>query len=127
MSGYAMYECSCGAKKVASPLTSIDPFVTSHFSRRHVVRKITGGEGYPVVRRFVIRRHALTTSTNYPWVLRDRKRPAYLGHYATLDLALAAIRRKIAEERSDYIPSRREIREAMSTGGAAFAAEVAHS
>lgn len=70
-------------------------------------------EGRPIVRRFVIKRHKVTTSTKSPWVLRDRSRPAYLGHFATHALALAAVDRKLAEERG-YVPSVEEIRGAMS-------------
>lgn len=70
-------------------------------------------EGRPIVRRFVIKRHPITFSTRSPWVLRDRSRPAYLGHFGTFALAIAAVDRKLAQERG-YVPSRREIREAMS-------------
>lgn len=70
-------------------------------------------EGRPIVRRFVIKRHPITFSTCSPWVLRDRSRPAYLGHFGTHDLALAAVDRKLAQERG-YVPSVAEIREAMS-------------
>lgn len=70
-------------------------------------------EGRPIARRFVIKRHPLALSTRSPWVLRDRSRPAYLGHFATHTLALAAVDRKLAEERG-YVPTRAEIREAMS-------------
>ena len=80
-------------------------------------------EGRPIVRRFVIKRHKVTTSTKNPWVLRDRSRPAYLGHFATHALALAAVDRKLAEERG-YVPSVAEIREAMTTGAPAFAMAV---
>lgn len=80
-------------------------------------------EGRPIVRRFVIKRHKVTTSTKNPWVLRDRSRPAYLGHLATHALAIAAVDRKLAEERG-YVPSVAEIREAMTTGAPAFAMAV---
>lgn len=80
-------------------------------------------EGRPIVRRFVIKRHPITFSTRSPWVLRDRSRPAYLGHFGTFALAIAAVDRKLAEERG-YVPSRREIREAMTTGAPAFAMAV---
>lgn len=70
-------------------------------------------EGRPIARRFVIKRHAVTTSTKNPWVLRDRQRPHYLGHYARHDLAIAAVDRKLADERG-YVPSVAEIREAMA-------------
>ena len=83
-------------------------------------------EGRPIVRRFVIKRHPITFSTRSPWVLRDRQRPAYLGHFARHDLAIAAVDRKLADERG-YVPSVAEIREAMTTGGAAFASAVARS
>lgn len=69
-------------------------------------------EGRPIVRRFVIKRHKVTTSTKNPWVLRDRSRPAYLGHFARFDLAVAAANRKLADERG-YVPSVAEIRERM--------------
>ena len=69
-------------------------------------------EGRPIVRRFVIKRHKVTTSTKNPWVLRDRSRPAYLGHFARHDLAIAAVNAKLRDERG-YVPSRDEIREAM--------------
>ena len=74
---------------------------------------MTVSEKRPIVRRFVIKRHPLALATRSPWVLRDRSRPAYLGHFATHALALAAVERKLADERG-YVPSRREIREAMS-------------
>lgn len=67
----------------------------------------------PITRRFVIKRHPTTFSTRSPWVLRDRSRPTYLGHFGTHTLALAAVDRKLAEERG-YVPSVAEIREAMS-------------
>lgn len=70
-------------------------------------------EGRPVARRFIIKRHPLALLTRSPWVLRDRSRPAYLGHFATHALALAAANRKLAEERG-YVPSVAEIREVMS-------------
>lgn len=70
-------------------------------------------EGRPIVRRFIIKRHPITFSTRSPWVLRDRSRPAYLGHFARHDLAIAAVDRKLADERG-YVPSVEEIREAMS-------------
>lgn len=102
----AVYECDdCDA-------TGSGPtFVREHFGRRHTVVKLNG-EGYPVVRRFVIRRHHLDRNTDAPWTLRDRSRPAYLGHFATLALALAAVYRKVGDERG--LPTRREIREAMT-------------
>lgn len=74
---------------------------------------MTVSEGRPIVRRFIIKRHPLSLNTSAPWVLRDRSRPAYLGHYATHALALAAVDRKLAGERG-YVPSVAEIREAMS-------------
>ena len=80
-------------------------------------------EGRPIVRRFVIKRHKVTTSTKNPWVLRDRSRPAYLGHFARHDLAIAAVNAKLAVERG-YVPSVAEIREAMTTGAPAFAMAV---
>ena len=83
-------------------------------------------EGRPIARRFVIKRHPITFSTRSPWVLRDRSRPAYLGHFATHALALAAVDRKLADERG-FSFTRREVREAMTTGGAAFASAVARS
>jgi len=70
-------------------------------------------EGRPIVRRFVIKRLPYSLMPRSPWVLRDRSRPAYLGHFATHALALAAVERKLAEERG-YVPTRAEIREAMS-------------
>ena len=73
---------------------------------------MTVSEGRPIARRFVIKRHKVTTSTKNPWALRDRSRPAYLGHFARFDLALAAVDRKLADERG-YVPSVTEIREAM--------------
>ena len=74
---------------------------------------MTVSEGRPIARRFIIKRHLLALSTRSPWVLRDRSRPAYLGHFATHALALAAVDRKVAQERG-YVPSVAEIREAMS-------------
>lgn len=73
---------------------------------------MTVSEGRPIVRRFIIKRHPLSLSARSPWVLRDRSRPAYLGHYATHALAIAAVDRKLADERG-YVPSVAEIREAM--------------
>jgi hypothetical protein len=69
-------------------------------------------EGRPIVRRFVIKRHPIALSTRSPWVMRDRQRPAFLGHYATHALAIAAVDAKLSEETG--IPTRRAIREAMS-------------
>ena len=80
-------------------------------------------EGRPIVRRFIIKRRPLAWETRTPWVLRDRSRPAYLGHFARHDLAIAAVDRKVAEERG-YVPTRAEIREAMTTGAPAFAMAV---
>lgn len=69
-------------------------------------------EGRPIVRRFVIKRHKGDLfNTPRPWILRDRERPAFLGHYTTHVLALAAVDAKLSAERG--IPTRREIREAM--------------
>lgn len=73
-------------------------------------------EGRPIVRRFVIKRHKVTTLTKNPWVLRDRSRPAYLGHFATHALAITAVDRKLTDERG-YVPSVAEIRERMADGG----------
>ena len=84
---------------------------------------MTVSEGRPIARRFVIKRHAVTTSTKNPWVLRDRSRPAYLGHFARHDLAIAAVERKLAVERG-YVPSVAEIRERMTTGAPVFAMAV---
>lgn len=69
-------------------------------------------EGRPIARRFVIKRLPYSLMSRSPWVLRDRSRPAYLGHFARFDLALAAVERKLADERG-YVPSVAEIREAM--------------
>lgn len=74
---------------------------------------MTVSEGRPIARRFIIKRHPLALATRSPWVLRDRSRPAYLGHFARWDLAIAAVERKLADERG-YVPSVTEIREAMS-------------
>ena len=74
---------------------------------------MTVSEGRPIVRRFVIKRHKVATSTKNPWVLRDRSRPAYLGHFATHALALAAVNAKLRDERG-FSLTRREVREAMS-------------
>ena len=71
-------------------------------------------EGRPIVRRFVIKRLPLSILSRSPWVLRDRQRPHYLGQYARHDLAIAAVDRKLAEERDYYIPSIAEIRERMT-------------
>ena len=84
---------------------------------------MTVSEGRPIARRFVIRRHPLAFMTRSPWVLRDRSRPAYLGHFARHDLAIAAVDRKLAEERG-FSLTRREVREAMTTGAPAFAMAV---
>ena len=84
---------------------------------------MTVSEGRPVARRFIIKRHPLALATRSPLVLRDRSRPAYLGHFATHALALAAVDRKLAQERG-YVPSVAEIRERMTTGGPAFAMAV---
>lgn len=69
-------------------------------------------EGRPIVRRFVIKRHAVATLARNPWVMRDRQRPAFLGQYPTHALAIAAVDRTLSNESG--IPTRREIREAMS-------------
>jgi hypothetical protein len=107
--------CSCGQSAYRHSHAGAQKFTLDHFSRGHVVRA-KGGEGYPVVRRFVIRRLPIALTARSPWILRDRSRPAYLGHYATHELALAAVARKLREERGDrdYIPTRAEIRQAMS-------------
>ena len=64
------------------------------------------------MRRFVIKRHPVSLNTRLPWVMRDRQRPAFLGHYATHALAIAAVDAKLSSETG--IPTRRSIREAMS-------------
>lgn len=67
---------------------------------------MTVSEGRPVVRRFIIKRHPLPLNTRSPWVLRDRSRPAYLGHFASFELAIAAVDAKLSQERG--IPMRAE-------------------
>lgn len=67
-----------------------------------------------------------------PWVMRDASRPAFLGHYATHALALAAVNAKLRAERGAPIVdiSVAEIREAMTKAEdrvdpiAAFGAEL---
>jgi hypothetical protein len=61
--------------------------------------------------RFRVKRHRIDVSTSSPWVVKDRQRPAFVGQYATHALAIAAVDRRLSEERG--IPTRREIREAM--------------
>lgn len=68
-------------------------------------------EGYPIVRRFVIRRHPVSFDGRFPWAIRDRTRPAWLGHAPTLTRAIQMVDEKLAAERG--IPTQREIREAM--------------
>ena len=60
---------------------------------------MTVSEGRPIVRRFIIKRHPLSLNTRAPWVMRDRSRPAYLGHFARHDLAIAAVDAKLSQER----------------------------
>ena len=55
-------------------------------------------EGRPIVRRFVIKRLPLAILSDKPWKVRDRSRPAYMGHAETLGDALAIVNRKLAEE-----------------------------
>lgn len=69
-------------------------------------------EGRPIVRRFIIKRHPLSLNTRAPWVMRDRSRPAFLGHYVSFERAIAAVDAKLSQEAG--IPTRAEIREAMS-------------
>lgn len=87
---------------------------------------MTVSEGRPIARRFIIKRHPLALATRSPWVLRDRSRPACLGHFATHALALATVDRKLAEERG-FSLTRREVCEAMTTGAPAFAMAVAEA
>ena len=56
-----------------------------------------------------------------PWVMRDASRPAYLGHFATHALALAAVNAKLRDEHGAPIVdiSVAEIHEAMTTRRAA--------
>ena len=84
---------------------------------------MTVSEGRPIARRFIIKRHPLALATRSPWVLRDRSRPAYLGHFARHDLAIAAVNAKLRDERG-FSLTRREVREAMTTGAPAFAMAV---
>lgn len=70
-------------------------------------------EGRPIVRRFVVKRNALA---RHPWTLRDRSRPAYLGHFSTHELAMRAIDNRIRDERGmpHRLPiTRAEAREAL--------------
>lgn len=92
--------CSCGLSAYPHGESTARKFISAHFAMRHTVT-VTGGEGCPVVRRFVIRRMPLGMNTRSPWILRDRSRPAYLGHFATHNLALLAVERKLREERGE--------------------------
>lgn len=50
--------------------------------------------------RFHVKRHPVELANmRSPWILRDKARPAFVGHYARLDLALNAIGAKLREER----------------------------
>lgn len=69
-------------------------------------------EGRPIVRRFVIRRHAVNVPTGRPWAMRDRSRPSWLGQYPTHADAIRAIDEKLSAETG--VPTRREIRAAMT-------------
>lgn len=55
-------------------------------------------EGYPVVRRFVIRRLPLALASDTPWKLRDRDRPMYFGHYETQAKAIEGVARILRRE-----------------------------
>ena len=68
--------------------------------------------------RFRVKRHKLDVVTRSPWVVRDRERPAFVGQYATLALAIRAIDNTVRRERG--MPDRldisvAEIREAMAS------------
>lgn len=67
---------------------------------------MTVSEGRPIVRRFIIKRHPLSLNTRAPWVMRDRSRPAFLGRYASFELAIAAVDAKLSQERG--VPTRAE-------------------
>ncbi len=56
-------------------------------------------EKRPIVRRFVIRRHDVNVERGYPWAMRDRSRPAYLGQFPTFAAAIEAMITKLREER----------------------------
>lgn len=53
-------------------------------------------EGRPIVRRFVIRRNRPTPT---PWTIRDRSRPSWLGHAATVGVALRRVDDIVRTER----------------------------
>lgn len=111
MSRLITLDCTCGIRMNTTPGSGwAQMFNAAHFGHGGTVR-VLGGEGYPVVRRFVIRRHKLENNARHPWVLRDRSRPAYLGHYETHELALAAVYRKVRQEKN--LPSIDEIKAAM--------------
>ena len=59
--------------------------------RKHV-------EGRPIVRRFVVKRLKPPILSDRPWKVRDRSRPAWLGHAATHAEALEIVNRKLAAE-----------------------------
>jgi len=109
--------CSCGEFIFTPSFESSRAFVSKHFARKHTVMSRHDGEGRHVVRRFVIRRHGVGILAAFAWAIRDRNRPHWLGHAVTHEEALAKVEKILAEERRggrDYIPTRREIREAMT-------------
>lgn len=60
-------------------------------------------EGRPIVRRFVIKRLPLAILSDRPWKVRDRSRPAYLGHAESLEKAIEIVDRKLADEGRGYL------------------------
>lgn len=55
-------------------------------------------EQKPMSARFTLRRSELESLASSPWILKDAKRPAFVGRYATRDLGLAAVSAKLREE-----------------------------
>lgn len=54
--------------------------------------------------RFTIRRKSVEYPNPSPWAVKDAERPAFVGQYARLDLAVKAIDAKLREEKGAPAP-----------------------
>lgn len=66
--------------------------------------------------RFRVKRHKIDSMSSRPWAVKDAARPAFVGQYATHELAMMAIDNVVRGERGmpARLPiTRAEIREAM--------------
>ena len=117
--------CSCGEFIFTPSFESSRAFVSRHFARGHIAQARVGKRiDKP---RFSIKRHPIEQHASYPWSIADRNRPHWLGHAVTHEEALAKVEKVLADERrarGDYIPTRREIREAMMSSFDEYGVEI---